>query len=65
MSEPKRVFITLIAEYYDVPDECKIKFQTHVNVDNPTPDKLKNLIECLRCGINAFEDEEADGDKDE
>jgi len=64
MSEPKRVFITLIAEYYDFPDKCKINYQTHVNVDKPTPDKIKCLIECLKCGINAFEDEVTENDED-
>lgn len=65
MSNPKPVFIAITIDSFVVPEKCKIRYETHINIDNPTLTKINNLMDCLKCGINAFEDEEADGGKDE
>ena len=60
MSKTEPVFIAITIDSFIFPEKCKVRYETRLNVDDPTLTKINSLMECIKCGINAFEDEIAE-----
>lgn len=50
-----------MVENYDYETATiKMKYCGNMDIDNVTVENVTNFIECVKCGINAFEDEVAE-----